>query len=361
MYFDTDVLPRLTLCLSYIGDVARMVDSGGIEVSEEDLLISARTVIHSCLEVREHENVLIVTDTETTRIARAVYEASSEVTSRVLMMMMPELEEQGIEPPSPVSDLMRRQDVIFLLTTKSMTHTRARANASREGARIASIPGVGVESFAKGGFTADHNAMATEISSMGSRLRRAREVRVTSSLGTDLRFQAGGRWILEDTGICTRPGQVTNLPAGRVFVMPKEGTAQGRLILDGSWEGNDLEKPLKIIIKDGLLSSATGDSISAKIESEFELASEEMRSGRGHLVRTFSEFSFGMNPRARRGLGLLEDQCWRGGAMFAFGNNVGLGGSANVTNNVRGLLIKPTIEIDGKQLVVDGKYTPRSR
>ena len=29
-------------------------------------------------------------------------------------------------------------------------------------------------SFAKGGFTADHNAMATEILSMGSRLRRAR-------------------------------------------------------------------------------------------------------------------------------------------------------------------------------------------
>ncbi|MFL2953827.1 MAG: aminopeptidase, partial [Candidatus Thalassarchaeaceae archaeon] len=125
-----------------------MAESSGIDVSEEDLLISARTVIHSCLEVREHENVLIVTDTKTTKIARAVYEASSEVTSRVLMMMMPELEEQGIEPPSPVSDLMRRQDVIFLLTTKSMTHTRARATASREGARIASIPGAGVESFA---------------------------------------------------------------------------------------------------------------------------------------------------------------------------------------------------------------------
>ena len=91
--------------------------------------------------------------------------------------------------------------------------------------------------------------------------------------------------------------------------MPKEGTAQGRLILDGSWEGNELEKPLQIVIKDGLLSSATGDPVSADIESEFKLASEEMRTGRGHLVRTFSEFSFGMNPRAKRGLGLLEDQC----------------------------------------------------
>jgi hypothetical protein len=47
--------------------------------------------------------------------------------------------------------------------------------------------------------------------------------------------------------------------------------------------------------------------------------------------------------------------------MFAFGNNSGLGGSANVSTNVRGLLIKPTIEIDGKALVVDGKYMSRSR
>ena len=55
-----------------------MAESSGMDVSEEDLLISARTVIHSCMEVREHENVLIVTDTKTTKIARAVYEASSD-------------------------------------------------------------------------------------------------------------------------------------------------------------------------------------------------------------------------------------------------------------------------------------------
>ena len=117
-----------------------MTGDDSVEFTDEELLISARTVVRSCLEVREHENVLIVTDTETTKIARAIYEASSEATTRVLLMMMPELDEKGMEPPTPVADLMRRQDVIFLLTTKSMTHTRARANASKEGARIASIP-----------------------------------------------------------------------------------------------------------------------------------------------------------------------------------------------------------------------------
>lgn len=327
--------------------------------TDEDLLISARTVVRSCLEVREHENVLIVTDTETSRIARSIYEASSEATSRVLMMMMPELEEKGMEPPMPVADLMRRQDVIFLLTTKSMTHTRARSVASKEGARIASIPGVSPESFALGGFTADHNAMAAEITSLGPKLRRIREVRVTTDMGTDLRFQPGSRWVLEDTGICTRPGQVKNLPAGRVFVMPKEGTAQGKIVIDGSWEGRSLDDPIQLTIKDGLLVSATGDSASAEIESFLEQSAEALRGGKGHLVRTFSEFSFGMNPRARRGLGLLEDQCWRGGAMFAFGNNTVLGGTASVHTNIRGLMTAPTIEIDGKPLMTGGKYTPR--
>ena len=337
-----------------------MAGEDKVEFTDEELLISARTVVRSCLEVREHENVLIVTDTETTKIARAIYEASSEATTRVLLMMMPELDEKGMEPPTPVADLMRRQDVIFLLTTKSMTHTRARANASKEGARIASIPGVSQESFAIGGFTADHNAMATEISSLSSKLRRVREVRISTGLGTDLRFQPGSRWILEDTGICTRPGQVTNLPAGRVFVMPKEGTAQGKIVLDGSWEGHTLGDPVQLTIKDGLLVSASGDKMSADIEAFFDQSGEAMRSGKGHLVRTLSEFSFGMNPRAKKGLGLLEDQCWRGGAMFAFGNNTVLGGTASVHTNVRGLMTKPTVEIDGKPLMMEGKYTPRS-
>ena len=72
VYFDTDVLPRSTVSQRCIGGIASMAESSGMDVSEEDLLISARTVIHSCMEVREHENVLIVTDTKTTKIARAV-------------------------------------------------------------------------------------------------------------------------------------------------------------------------------------------------------------------------------------------------------------------------------------------------
>ena len=82
-----------------------MAGEDKVEFTDEELLISARTVVRSCLEVREHENVLIVTDTETTKIARAIYEASSEATTRVLLMMMPELDEKGMEPPLQLQTL----------------------------------------------------------------------------------------------------------------------------------------------------------------------------------------------------------------------------------------------------------------
>ena len=69
--------------------------------------------------------------------------------------------------------------------------------------------------------------------------------------------------------------------------MPKEGTAQGKIVLDGSWEGHSLGDPVQLTIKDGLLASASGDKMSADIESFFEQSAEAMRSGKGHLVRTF--------------------------------------------------------------------------
>ena len=141
---------------------------------EEDMLTAARSVIRTCMQVRPHENVLVVTDPTTSEVGRALYEAASEVTDRILMMMMPRSHMQGNEPPASVGDLMRRQNVVLLATKNSLTHTRARLTSSREGARIASMPGITEAMMASGGMTADYNALQKEISGLNPLLRRAR-------------------------------------------------------------------------------------------------------------------------------------------------------------------------------------------
>ena len=147
--------------------------------NSEAMLSTARSVIRTCLQVRREEDVLVITDPDTADVGQALYEEASRVTDRILLVMMPPTQKTGKEPPLPVSDIMRKNRVIIIATKDSMTHTRARAAATREGARIVSMPGIGSIAFESGGMTADYNALQREISGMGSLFRRKRRVSVS--------------------------------------------------------------------------------------------------------------------------------------------------------------------------------------
>jgi len=332
------------------------VPDGAVE--DEALLSTARSVVRTCLQIRKEEDVLVITDPETSRIGKALYEEAARVTERILMVMMPPTQKPGKEPPIPVSDIMRRNRVIMIATKNSLSHTRARANASKEGARIISMPGISDELFESGGMTADYNALQREISGMGYIFRRRRNVHVTSSAGTDVRFITGTRWVLEDNGICNRPGQVSNLPAGRVFVLPQEGSMNGTIAIDGSWEGKLLEEPLSFQIVDGMIVGISGGELGSQVESFLELAKSGLRGAKRELVHTVAEFGFGLNPKAKRLVGnSLEDQVVRGSAYFGFGDNSALGGSARVGFHLRGVMRSPSAMLDDLALITDGKVT----
>ena len=335
---------------------------GDSENDSESMLTSARSVIRTCLQIRPFEPVLIVTDPESSAIGRALYEAAAEVTDRTLMMMMPKTQKKGSEPPDYVAELMRKQDVVILATKSSLTHTKARINASRTGrTRIISMPGINENMFSIGGMTADYNALQKEISGLTSIFRRKRDVRVTSPGGTDIRFSIGAKWRTDDNGICNRPGQVMNLPSGRVFVFPKEDTMNGTIVIDGSWEGNLIQEPIIMEVENGIVTNISESEISEKINSIFAEVSKPLNKSKAALVKTVAEFGFGMNSRAKVVGNLLEDQVVRGAAHFVLGDNSAYGGKNNIGLQMRGVILKPTIELQDIDLVKDGKIIARRK
>ena len=335
---------------------------GDSENDSESMLTSARSVIRTCLQIRPFEPVLIVTDPESSAIGRALYEAAAEVTDRTLMMMLPTSHKKGSEPPDYVAELMRKQDVVILATKSSLTHTKARINASRTGrTRIISMPGINENMFSIGGMTADYNALQKEISGLTSIFRRKRDVRVTSPGGTDIRFSIGAKWRTDDNGICNRPGQVMNLPSGRVFVFPKEDTMNGRIVIDGSWEGNLIQEPIIMEVENGIVTNISESEISEKINSIFAEVSKPLNKSKAALVKTVAEFGFGMNSRAKVVGNLLEDQVVRGAAHFVLGDNSAYGGKNNIGLQMRGVILKPTIELQDIDLVKDGKIIARRK
>jgi leucyl aminopeptidase (aminopeptidase T) len=325
---------------------------------EEKMNRSALTVIDTCMDLRRGENILIVCDSTTTAIGQALHNAATLRSDRVLLVVMPKGRHHGEEPPAPVANLMRQQQVVIAPTKYSLTHTRAVRQAIKDGARVATMPGMTVEMFTEGGMSADFNIIKKNIGEMNAILRRKRFVNVKSSTGTNVTFEVNWReWKLDDNGICNRPRMLTNLPAGKIFTLPREGTMNGTIVIDGSWDSDLVDEPVVLQIENGLVVDVKGGTAAAQIRQTFGEAAKRLKSKDQENVWTIAEFGFGMNPNARLMGNVLEDEKRLGTAYFSIGDNTALGGTAAVGIQISGVLASPSIWLDESSLLEDGAFT----
>ena len=325
--------------------------------SEQLLATSAKMVVETCMDIRRGENVLIVCDPTTGAIGQALHEAVTERSERVLLIVMPKGRHHGEEPPTPVASLMRQQQVILAPTRYSLTHTRAIRQALREGARVATMPGMTEEMFTHGGMSANFNEIKRKISNLGPYLRRRRIINVKSDKGTDITFEVNWReWKLDDNGICNRPRMLTNLPAGKAFIMPREGTMNGKVIIDGSWDATLLDEEIELEIENGIVIDVKGGTTAANIRQEFGEVARKLRTKERENVWTVAEFGFGVNEQARLGGNVLEDEKRLGTCYFAIGDNTALGGNSSVGIHIPGVLKSPSVWLDDTQILDNGNF-----
>ena len=314
---------------------------------EERLHAISDMVVQTCMDIRRGENVLIVCDPTTSEIGQSLHIATQKRTDRVLLIVMPKSRHHGEEPPSPVAALMRQQQVVIAATKYSLTHTKAARQALKDGARIATMPGMTFELYTEGGMTADFQDVKRRISNIANVLRRRRIINVKSETGTDVTFEVNWRdWKLDDNGICNRPRMLTNLPAGKVFILPKEGTMNGTIVIDGSWDSTLIDEPVELIVENGTVIDVKGGSLAATIRQSYGEVAKKLKAKDRESVWTIAEFGFGMNPSARLVGNVLEDEKRMGSCYFSIGDNSRLGGSSHAGIHVSGVLAKPTVWLD---------------
>ena len=69
-----------------------------------------------------------------------------------------------------------------------------------------------------------------------------------------------------------------------------------------------------------------------------------------------AQFDIGLNPRIEL-IGYTTDELASGTATIGIGSNKGIGGRNDSSWTFSGTISKPTIEIDARKLVVDGRVT----
>ncbi|MFB6086841.1 MAG: aminopeptidase [Halodesulfurarchaeum sp.] len=303
----------------------------------------AETAVHQCLGLQPDERCLIITDDDRLEIGQALYEVAREVTDDAVLLTYPPGDQHGEEPPGPVAGALTETDAFLAPTSKSISHTRARSDATDAGVRGATLPAITKGVFERG-LEADYDLIGETCERVHGAVAGAEEIRITAPGGTDITVEPGNREWRLDTGAVADPGTFSNLPAGEVFVSPE--TANGRFVVDGTMRPyGRLEKghALAFEVEAGFVTDIEDDSIRASVES----AAEEV----GRDAYNLAELGIGTNVAVTDLVGsVLLDEKAAGTVHLAIGDDAGIGGDTEAPIHQDGIILDPTVLVDGEEI-----------
>ncbi len=315
----------------------------------KELLSASVVAVRDCMGLQKNEKVLVITDEPSRTIGYALWQATKELGNDVLLVEMLPRKSNGEEPPAEVAALMKVADVVLCPTSKSLTHTDARREASAQGIRVATLPGVTEEIMVRC-MNADYNRIAERTIALCELMEKTTAIRVTAPRGTDITMPIKGRKAYASSGLFREKGQSGNLPTGEAYLAPLEGTSNGIVVVDGSMASVGMvNEPITIHVKDGYATEITGG-----VEAQKFIALLEPH---GKDARTVAELGIGTNDKAILSGKIIEDEKVMGTIHIAFGDNKSMGGSVRVASHLDGLIKEPTVWFDDLMIMKDGSFT----
>lgn len=320
----------------------------------------ARVAVEYCMGVKSSENVLLVTDTRISEytgaeaLNQAIIASSHAVGAEAQMIFYTPRDHPSDELPRITAAAMKSADAIFTNPTRSLTHTKAMREARDAGARVIML-GAGDYIL---GFVLYRlfPSSVKEVEEMAILTRKVAlthkgTVKITSPQGTDLTLEVGKLEVLCNTGICHEPGTMEILPPGEVAAGVTEGSAEGKIIFDGSIIPiyHPLEAPIVCTVKNNFITKIEGGR-DARIWKKY------LENLKDANVYNIAEFGIGTNPKCKLSGTPLEDERIFGAAHIGIGTNINFGGKIYAKTHTDGIILHPTVEIDGKLIVEEGKF-----
>ena len=121
-----------------------------------EMMPGAMKAMTQCAGVKDGENVVIACDTNKMRLAEVLAAAAFAAGGVPTIVAFPPTGAHGRQVPKAVVGACARCDVFFLPTSWSMTHTDARIEATKNGARGSTMCEVTEDCLCAGGILCDY-------------------------------------------------------------------------------------------------------------------------------------------------------------------------------------------------------------
>lgn len=197
-------------------------------------------------------------------------------------------------------------------------------------------------------------------------LSKAKELRVTSDAGTDIRYGLSQYPILTEYGYTDKPGRWDHWPSGFLLTQGNDNDVDGTIMIMPGDILNAFRRyvqtPVKMTVKGGKVSAIEGDGMDASlIRSYIESFDDE----RAYAV---SHIGWGLNERANwhhmantrtldAELG-MNGLAFYGNVLVSLGPNTEVGGDNDTACHLDIPLRNCSLHLDGVPIVLNGRIVP---
>jgi len=263
-------------------------------------------------------------------------------------------------PPAPLAAAVCSADVWIELSYAPIMHGEAyRQAVDVNGARYICATGLDVEMLVNCITNIDIDKVIELGEYFKSRIESSEEIVVTSRQGTNLHGRMGGRKV-RHSGIKAKEKGYPVMMPGQTSWCPIEETIEGTLVFDGAIFPPESIGPLRNAVvlefREGRLVDVSGNGPEAKLFSDW------IDSFNDPNMYRLAHFSQGFNSGVTKITGrIVEDERVFGCMEFGIGSQgVKVGGAHwNAASHTDGIVLYPTIMLDGELLEEDGVYVDK--
>lgn len=305
-------------------------------------------ILNQSAKLEKGEAVCIVTDTNTLEIGEVFAACATAMGAEPVLVTMNPTKMHGAEPPAIVAAAMKAANIAIHCVTHAISHTNANKEAREAGTRMLVMRGITKEIMLHGAVNADYEEIYRVTKILGQKMSEGKHVKVSTPSGTNLTFSMEGRDALVLGGIINPPRRSACMPDGESATVPLEGTTEGTLVIDHTMDGVGLvDAPIIMQVEKGRVTKIEGGKSAEKLRRIIEEADE--------WATNIAEFAIGTNPSARLIGNMTEDKKASGTVHIAIGDSHNIGGTVESNIHLDGLLLSPTVWIDGECVVENGK------
>jgi 2,5-dihydroxypyridine 5,6-dioxygenase len=306
------------------------------------------------LNLSPGERVLIVADTGTDPLVTTAFMAGARAAGvvPVLALTMPLPYHHADLDPAVVA-AMDEVDLVHVITSRAAVHSKVCYQKQLEGKRFIASEEITFEMLRAPAATADYAAMTRVGSQIQAMLNGGQSITITTPAGTDLRGSIAGRssWLCAVTVLKT-PGVdllISAFPDGEVGVAPVEDSIEGIVVWDVSMHHIGLiTDPIRGTVNGGRVVEVAGGREAEALRQYLESNGDE-----GSWM--IAETAIGLNDKAQITGLVREDKKLLGTVHVAIGMNTDVGGRIASKTHLDGIMLHPTVAIDGRTVVDAGR------